>query len=378
MREYIILNGVSSSTIAGLLISTIPPISKPKIRAEIEEIDGRDGDIVTTLGYSAYDKEFTIGLYGNYDIDQIIEYFNSSGTVTFPNEPDKYYNYQILEQIDFEKLLRYKTATVRMHVQPFKYSLTDNSKNFNVDGTNLVDITSLVGYRNLNGIPTTETTDIVATSFDSTDIDFSVNANSYLTLVTNTLELEPNTTYTLSYIRTDTNINSSRTYIYDVSDEDEYTINPAFNTSGILSTGIITTEFTTGSNGKIALGFGVGNTSSGGSGICANITIYQGTNSNNVVIRNAGNIYSRPIITIEGSGTIRLYLNGVQMFEISLADIGSITIDTNLMEAYQGNTLLNRIVIGDYDNFKLNVGKNTITWSGNVTEIDIDNYSRWI
>ena len=118
----IILNGISSTTIAGLLIQTLPPISKPKIRAQAEEIDGRDGDIITTLGYGAYDKEFTIGLYGQYNVDQVIQYFNSSGVVTFSNEPDKYYNYQIVEQIDFEKLLRFKTAIVRMHVQPFKYS----------------------------------------------------------------------------------------------------------------------------------------------------------------------------------------------------------------------------------------------------------------
>ena len=121
MRNYIILNGISSNTISGLLISTLPSISKPKIRTQTEEIDGRDGDIVTKLGYSAYDKEIEIGLYGNFDINEVIEYFNSEGTVVFSNENDKYYNYQILEQIDFEKLIRFKTAKVKMHVQPFKY-----------------------------------------------------------------------------------------------------------------------------------------------------------------------------------------------------------------------------------------------------------------
>ena len=125
MRNYIILNGISSNTISGLLISTLPSISKPKIRTQTEEIDGRDGDIVTKLGYSAYDKEIEIGLYGNYDTDEVIEYFNSEGTIVFSNEADKYYNYQILEQIDFKKLIRFKTAKVRLHVQPFKYPLQE-------------------------------------------------------------------------------------------------------------------------------------------------------------------------------------------------------------------------------------------------------------
>ena len=125
--NYIILNGIHSDYVPGLLIQTLPPISKPMVRTTVEEIDGRDGDIVTKLGYSAYDKSFEIGLYGNYDINEIIAYFNTEGTVVFSNEPDKYYKYQILDQIDFEKLIRFRTATVTMHVQPFKYSTTEGT-----------------------------------------------------------------------------------------------------------------------------------------------------------------------------------------------------------------------------------------------------------
>ena len=69
--NYIVLNGIKSNTINGLLISTLPSITKPKIRTEAEEIPGRDGDIVTKLGYSAYDKSFEIGLFGNYDVDEV-------------------------------------------------------------------------------------------------------------------------------------------------------------------------------------------------------------------------------------------------------------------------------------------------------------------
>lgn len=235
MRDYIILNGTSSQTIPGLLIQNLPPISKPKQRTQIEEIDGRDGDIVTYLGYGSYDKQFKIGLYGSYDVDEIIDFFNSQGKVIFSNESDKYYNYQIIEQIDFDKLLRFKEATVKMHVQPFKYSAEDNQKVFS-------------------------------------------------------------------------------------------------DTGGATS----------------------------------------------ISIRNVGNIYSRPIITITGSGSIDLYLNGVQLFSINMGSYTSITIDTNLMNAYNGSTLLNRNVTGSYDNFKLNVGNNTISWSGAITQIEIDNYSRWI
>ena len=121
MRNYIILNDVNSNTINGLLIQELPPISKPKMRTQIEEIDGRAGDIVTQLGYAAYTKTISIGLYGDFDIDEVISYFNSAGTVVFSNEPDKYYNYEIIDQIDFNRLVRFRTAKVKMHVQPFKY-----------------------------------------------------------------------------------------------------------------------------------------------------------------------------------------------------------------------------------------------------------------
>ena len=125
MVNYCILNGVKSSSIKGLLIQSLPAISKPLMRTQIDEIDGRDGDIVTKLGYSAYEKEMSIGLFGDYNIDDIIQFFDSEGEVTFSNEPDKYYNYQIIEQIDFDRLLRYRTATVKFHCQPFKYATVD-------------------------------------------------------------------------------------------------------------------------------------------------------------------------------------------------------------------------------------------------------------
>ena len=66
MRNYVIINEINSNTIQGLAINILPPITKPMMRSQIEEIDGRDGDLVTELGYSAYDKTMEIGLWGTY------------------------------------------------------------------------------------------------------------------------------------------------------------------------------------------------------------------------------------------------------------------------------------------------------------------------
>lgn len=122
MKYYIIINGVSSETIQGLAIESLPAISKPLQRSKQETIDGRDGDIITKLGYSAYDKTLKIGLWGNYDIDEVIKYFDTEGTITFSNEPDMYYNFNILNRIDFiNQLEAFRKATITIHCQPFKY-----------------------------------------------------------------------------------------------------------------------------------------------------------------------------------------------------------------------------------------------------------------
>lgn len=161
-KNTITLNGKISTQITGLLIQELPPISKPLLRSEKEEIDGRDGDIVTALGYSAYDKEISVGVYGDYDINQIIAYFNSEGVVTFSNEPDKYYNYQIIQQIDFERLVRYRTATVTFHCQPFKYSTTEGEEILDPPAQNLLSIPDF--NKTTNGVTLTVADGVISVS----------------------------------------------------------------------------------------------------------------------------------------------------------------------------------------------------------------------
>ena len=233
----ITINGVKSTTLAGLLVTELPPISKPLQRTLIDVIDGRDGDIITPLGYSAYDKTAKIALTKGYQIDDIIKFFDSEGLVVFSNEPDKVYNFTIYEQIDFERLLRFRTAEVVFHVQPFKKLLDEPLSNIAVPAT------------------------------------------------------------------------------------------PA--------------------------------------------TIY---------IYNAGNIYSRPTISITGLGLVTLSVNNIQVLSMDLGETSrEIIIDCEKMNAYStDNTLLNRLVTGNYDNIKFNVGRNSITVTGLVSRVKISNYTRWI
>ena len=232
-KNRVTLNGVRSDLIKGLLIQELPPVIKPEMRTQIEEIDGRNGSVITYLGYSAYEKDMTIGLYGDYDIDQIIRFFNSSGEVIFSNEPDKVYQYTIANDIEFERLGRFREAEVTFYVQPFKHSAVEAEQTFTSSPCNIL---------------------------------------------------------------------------------------------------------------------------------------------------NSGNITSKPVITLTGKGTVTLSLNGTAVLVLTLGSTErSITIHAEKMEAYDGDTLLNRIVAGDYDDLNFHVGMNTLSWSGGtVTSVKIDKYSRWI
>lgn len=361
MMNEIILNGKSSSDLQGLIIQTLPPISKPKIRTRIEEIDGRDGDIVTKLGYSAYDKTFNIGLSYDYDVDEIIDYFNSEGKVTFSNEPDMYYNYQILEQIDFDRLIRFKTATVTMHVQPFKYLTTENEKDI---------MTNLLSYKaytiTRNGITLTASSDgvisLLGTGTAATEFYMPITA----------LNLSPNN-YTLSAKANGSGVGScSIRLIYDSPS----TANSFGGTYVTLQNDNTVTINATLSETKVYNYIYFYITANQQLNFILNLKVVKSSDS--LVIRNNGNYFSRPTFTIYGSGTINLSINNNQVFVIQLGNEKYITIDSAKLEAYKDGTLKNRLVDGDYDNCILNVGRNEIGFTGNVTNFYVENYSRWI
>lgn len=119
--ENISWKGINSNTIPGLIICELPAITKPKMKTSIVKIDGRDGDVIDELGYESYNKNIKIGLIKNFDINEVIKYFTGEGNLILSNESDKIYKAKIIDKIDYDKLLRYKTATINFYTQPFKY-----------------------------------------------------------------------------------------------------------------------------------------------------------------------------------------------------------------------------------------------------------------
>ena len=82
-------------------------------------------------------------------------------------------------------------------------------------------------------------------------------------------------------------------------------------------------------------------------------------------ITNPGNVYAEPVITVYGSGDIALMVGGtiVELTDVS----GSITVDTEIKEAYKGTALLNDHMSGDFPVLK--PGSNAVSWTGTVTKV---------
>jgi len=94
-------------------------------------------------------------------------------------------------------------------------------------------------------------------------------------------------------------------------------------------------------------------------------------------VNNKGLETSKPIITLKGSGEIELAVNGSTVFKYTFPEgEESVIIDSIKEEAYLNGVYKNRNMFGIFP--KLLVGNNTITWTGNLTEIKVEAKSRWL
>lgn len=356
MINYIELNGEKSTSVKGLIIQSLPPISKPKMRTSIETIDGRDGDVVTKLGYSAYDKEVSIGLHGDFDIDDAISFFDSEGEVVFGNEPDKYYRYQILDQIDFKRLVRFRTANVKMHVQPYKYDAVDRVFDIVNQFLHIEDsatskfgiaATSSGGSIRVSGRATSDVDIEVPIESMSLSGSYTLTASASGSAAGCALRLidgSPSRSFGGSYMELKSDGDSTMTAAADSSAEyDALWLDIKAGTS---------VDFT--------------------------MSVTMASDSfNRIALTNRGNVISRPTVTVYGSGNVELAINAVTVLSFSI-DSGSITIDAEEMNAYHGDALMNRRVTGDYADLALNVGENVLSWNGDVTAIRVEDFSRWL
>ena len=367
VEYFLIINGVSSKNINGLQITQLPPITKPAMRADVEVIDGKDGDNITVLGYEAYNKTFEVALTEGYDVDQVIDFFNSKGTVTFSNERNKYYYFHILEQIDFEMLVTMKTAKVTMHVQPYKYSLTENSKKIEVDNQLLVYPQNDFSAENNNVHVRVANNSIVVSGTSTEIMEFLVPVqikNGHL----------DKGDYILSAYSSGFNPHACMVKLVRDNKEAENTFGgrnipliaeQTDNISAYIDEPAVYNYIYLYISGGMSMNFTI------------DLKLYN-VATQSFVIRNYGNTSSKPKMTIYGQGTINVKVNEINNLVIQLSNQKYITIDTAAMEAYKDDILKNRLVAGNYDEFRLNPGKNVVDIMGEITQINLSDFSRWI
>lgn len=94
---------------------------------------------------------------------------------------------------------------------------------------------------------------------------------------------------------------------------------------------------------------------------------------NGGIIMNNGSRYSKPLLTVTGTGTVVINCNGDTM-TLNNLDGTAVTVDSTRLIAYKGTTLINSQVDGVYP--MLASGQNLISWTGTAT-IALQKNERW-
>jgi phage-related protein len=351
--NYIIWNGQDSRNIRGLVICELPPISKPQMRIAETVVDGVDGSHIEELGYSTYDKAMLIGITSQADVNEVIKFFSGKGDVVFSNEPDKYYKAHIVNQVDYTRLVRFRTATVTFRVQPFKYEYQEVATKLGTNEINIFDCTSTSCTIERNGDELAITP--ISTGNPVVVVKCNLTAGTY-------------------YLHLNKIFSEINVAFFDV-DENKVGLNISKSGSFVLPSNVASMRVNTlASSGSYTLRaddiyINEGKTDLG----------YEpyGITATELVVTNIGNYKSKPVITINGTGTIEFSLNDNSLFRYTFPETEtSVVVDSQKQDAYFGAFLKNRNMSGEFPVFE--VGANTIKWTGAITNIKVLSKSRWI
>lgn len=351
--NYVIFKGQDSRDIKGLVICELPPISKPQMRVAETVIDGVDGSRIEELGYSAYDKALLVGITPQADINEVIKFFSGTGDVVFSNEPDKYYKAHIVNQIDYTRLVRFRTATITFRVQPFKYEYQEKA--------------TIVGTNEINIFDCTSTSCTIERNEDTLTITPKSTSNPVIVVKCNLTA----GTYYLHLKKIFSEINVA---FFDANDNK---VGSNVTKSGTfeLTTNVKTLRINTlASSGTYTLK-------------AEDVYVNEGTtdlgyepygiSATKLVVENIGNYISKPVVTLKGKGTVEFILNGNSLFRYTFADTEELVIiDSEKQDAYFGTNLKNRNMSGEFP--ILNIGASTIKWTGELAKIKVLSKSRWL
>jgi len=112
----------TTSTDKGIVLQSMDWFKKPQRRNEQTYVDGKDGATTTEYGYAPFAIPASIGLTDMTKLDEVIALLDGTGVLTFSGDPGKYRNAKVLEQVDYQKLLKFKVADVQFFIEdPYRY-----------------------------------------------------------------------------------------------------------------------------------------------------------------------------------------------------------------------------------------------------------------
>ena len=92
--------------------------------------------------------------------------------------------------------------------------------------------------------------------------------------------------------------------------------------------------------------------------------------------RGKGTVDSEPVITVYGNGNITLNVNGKS---VGLAGVvGSITLNSEIMECHKDGVNMNNKMTGDFPSLSSDGVENAVSFTGNVSRVEIRPNWRWL
>lgn len=111
----------------GIKVLRLPPIKKASMRVETNHIEGSDRTVVEELGFQDYSMPCEIMVTDLSRIDEIIAWLSGSGVLIRDDDEDKFQHVSIYNEIDYNRLVRYRRATFEFYVaDPFRYALNED------------------------------------------------------------------------------------------------------------------------------------------------------------------------------------------------------------------------------------------------------------
>lgn len=123
---YFIWKGKRSDQM-GVIVNDYPPITRPKERVNSVTVSGRNGTLTLPEGelpvYEPYLRMLDCTVKPGADLEAVCAWLTGGGQAVFGNEPNRAYDAEIINQIDFITILRgkrHRRFSAPFYCQPFK------------------------------------------------------------------------------------------------------------------------------------------------------------------------------------------------------------------------------------------------------------------